>query len=65
MNLAVDPTVTPDTYPVPVAAVKVGCSPSHYYELFKRGEVPGIRLGRRIVVPKLQLERYLNGEEWV
>lgn len=58
------PTQQAATYKVAEAAAVLGISPNHYYNLFNRGEVPGRRLGRRVVVPILQLERYLNGEDW-
>jgi excisionase family DNA binding protein len=31
------------------------------YEAIARGEVPHIRIGRKILVPRLQLERMING----
>lgn len=58
------PAIERATYSVPEAAAILGCSRSHYYLLFSRGEVPGLRCGNRIVVPRLQLDRYLNGEPW-
>ena len=35
----------------------LGISRALAYELVRRGELPSIRLGRRIVVPKVQLHR--------
>jgi excisionase family DNA binding protein len=31
------------------------------YELVARGEIPALRLGRRIVIPRAQLDRLLAG----
>ena len=61
-----DPPPLPEcvTWTVTEAAALLGCSPHHYSNLVRRGEVPGRRLGRRIVIPKLQLARYLAGEDW-
>lgn len=32
------------------------------YEAIARKEIPSIRIGRRLLVPRVQLERMLNGE---
>lgn len=48
---------------VPEVAVLLGISRTHAYELAARGEIPALRLGRRIVVPRRGLERLLDGEE--
>ncbi len=45
-----DPRVTP-TLPVPVAGGFLGLSRDSAYRAVRRGEIPSIRLGRRIVVP--------------
>lgn len=58
------PPFAPLTYRVAEAAQLLGISTAHYYQLFRLGQVPGRRLGRRVVVPILQLQRYLDGEEW-
>jgi excisionase family DNA binding protein len=47
---------------VPEAAVALGISRAHAYELVARQELPALRLGRRVVVPRRALERLLNGE---
>jgi excisionase family DNA binding protein len=39
----------------------LGVGRSLAYELARRGEIPTIRLGNRIVVPRAQLERLLQG----
>jgi excisionase family DNA binding protein len=47
---------------VPEAARLLRCSASTYYGAARRGEVPAIRIGRRLVVPGAALARLLGGE---
>ena len=44
------------------AAAALGISRAHAYELVARGDLPSLRLGRRIVVPRRGLERLLDGD---
>lgn len=44
------------------AATALGISRAHAYELVARHELPAVRLGRRIVVPRRALEQLINGE---
>ena len=44
------------------AAVALGISRTHAYDLIARGELPSLRLGRRIVVPRRGLERLVDGD---
>jgi excisionase family DNA binding protein len=39
----------------------LGCSRNGAYEAVKRGEIPCIRIGKRLFVPKAALERMLYG----
>jgi excisionase family DNA binding protein len=48
---------------VPEAARLLGIGVRTYYAAASRGEVPAIRIGRRLVVPGAQLRRLLEGEE--
>lgn len=48
------------TVTVPEAAEILGISRSGAYDLISRGALPGLRLGRRIVVPIDQLDRLLD-----
>ena len=41
------------------AARLLGISRAHAYELVARGELPHLRFGRRVVVPKLAIEALL------
>jgi excisionase family DNA binding protein len=44
------------------AAAALGISRAFAYEAVQRGEIPSIRIGRRILVPRAKLERFLNGD---
>ena len=51
----------PLTYTVEQAAALLGVSRSAYYDAIKRGDtVPFLKIGRRIVVPRAQLEALLT-----
>jgi excisionase family DNA binding protein len=43
------------------AGRRLGISRAHAYELIARGEIPHLRLGRRLVVPKRAIEVLLAG----
>src|SRR6516165_3673616 len=51
-------SMTPDqlVYTVPEAAKLLRISPAHAYALVSRGELPSLRLGRRILIPRCALE---------
>ena len=51
---------SPLTYTVAEAAALIGISRWSYYEGVKRGELPARKVGRRVVVPRVQLEEWLN-----
>lgn len=48
------------TLTVPQAAQVLGISRALAYELVARGELPSLRLGRRVVVPRRALERFID-----
>ena len=50
------------TYTVEEAARLLGIGRNHAYEAAKRGEIPCIKIGKRIVVPKAAIDRMLEGE---
>lgn len=52
-------TGDPLTYTVPEAAALLGISNWTAYEAIKRGDLPHRKIGRRIVVPKIQLDQWL------
>jgi excisionase family DNA binding protein len=51
------------TLTVEEAATLLGISRAFAYEAVGRGEVPSIRIGRRILVPKAALQRLLAAEQ--
>lgn len=56
---ALDPVTTP-TVSVPTAAKVLGISRGSGYEAARTGELPTIRLGRRLVVPTARLLEMLG-----
>ena len=51
------------TYTITEAAALLGVGKSAAYEAARRGEIPVIRIGRRLVVPKAALQRLLQDAE--
>lgn len=51
-------------FTVAEAAALIGISRWTYYERVKAGELPGRRSGNRIIVPRVQLERWLETGDW-
>ena len=47
-------------YNVPEAGRLLGLSRQSAYEAARRGELPTVRFGRRLIVPKVALERLLG-----
>jgi excisionase family DNA binding protein len=50
------------TVTVEEAAELLGIGRNAGYEGVRRGEIPSIRIGKRLLVPRAALERMLNGE---
>ena len=50
------------TMTVEEAAEVLGISRASAYDAVARGEIPCIRIGRRILIPKVALERILTEE---
>jgi excisionase family DNA binding protein len=40
---------------------QLGISRAFAYEAVRRGEIPSIRIGRRVLVPRVALDRLVNG----
>lgn len=57
-----DGMTQPATMTVEEAGRTLGIGRALAYELARRGEIPVVRLGRRLVVPRAQLQRLLEGE---
>lgn len=49
-------------YSVEETAQLLDCSKDLVYESIRRGEIPAVHIGRRILVPKLALEKMLEVE---
>jgi len=47
------------TYDVEEAGIKLGIGGTQAYEAAKNGELPTIRIGKRLLVPKAALDRML------
>jgi len=54
---------TRKTKTIPEAARELGISRNSAYEAAARGDLPTVRIGRRILVPAAALERMLDGGE--
>jgi excisionase family DNA binding protein len=50
------------TVSVPEAGAMLGLSRQASYEAARRGDIPCLRFGRKLVVPIAALERLLEGE---
>ena len=48
------------TLTVPEAAAKLGIGRNQGYEAARTGQIPTIRIGRRLLVPRLAFERLLE-----
>jgi excisionase family DNA binding protein len=48
------------TFSVPETATLLGISRAHAYELVARKELPAIRLGRRVLVPRRAIQELLQ-----
>jgi excisionase family DNA binding protein len=51
------------TASVPEAGEALGVSRKAAYEAAKRGEIPTIKIGKRLLVPVAALERMLEGSQ--
>ena len=48
------------TLSIEEAAGMLGISRAHAYELVRRGALPRLRLGRRVVIPRKALEEFVE-----
>jgi excisionase family DNA binding protein len=51
-----------ETYNIEEVAAKFGIGRNQAYEAARRGEIPTIRVGKRILVPKAPFDRMLDGK---
>ena len=55
-----DNTEQKGTYSIPEAAKFLGIGRNAAYEAVRKGQIPTIRIGRRLLVPKAALQRMLE-----
>ena len=53
---------SPKTMSITETAKELGIGRNQAYEAARRGEIPVIKIGKRLLVPKAALERMLAGE---
>lgn len=53
----------PATYTLDKTAIILGISRAGAYQAARRGEIPTVRFGKRILVPRKALERLLEGQQ--
>lgn len=58
--MALNYKVEPAVYTVPEIAAMLRINVTRAYELTKQKDFPAIKIGRRIVVPKVAFERWLE-----
>jgi excisionase family DNA binding protein len=58
-NKAASPTIDRQTLTVEEAATLLGIGRNSAYQAIARGELPALRIGRRLLVPRAALERHL------
>jgi excisionase family DNA binding protein len=57
-------TYEPLVFTVEEARYRLGLSRGGCYEAIRRGEIPSIRIGERILIPKSALLRLLDGNQF-
>jgi excisionase family DNA binding protein len=60
--LDVTTDLSPRTYRIEEAAQLLGVGRNQAYEAAKRGQLPVIKIGKRLLVPRAALDRMLSGE---
>ncbi|MBZ9710495.1 helix-turn-helix domain-containing protein [Mesorhizobium sp. ESP7-2] len=55
-----DQQITRATITIVEAAHRLGIGRNQAYEAAKRGEIPSIKIGKRLLVPKAALEKMLG-----
>ena len=57
-----DQDVSRTTYTIDEFALKLGIGRNTAYEAAHRGEIPVIKIGKRLLVPRVAGDRLLNGD---
>jgi excisionase family DNA binding protein len=55
------PTVERQTYTVPEVAKILGIGRNTAYEICRNGDIPTIKIGGRVLVPRTAIDDLLNG----
>ena len=55
-----NPVTQRDTYTIQEAGQRLGIGRNAAYDAARRGEIPTIKIGRRLLVPKRLFERLLD-----
>ena len=55
------PSTGRKTLTIPEAADALGIGRNSAYEAARRGEIPTVRIGKRLLVPRVAFERMLQG----
>lgn len=50
-----------ETFTVDEVAKRLGVVPDTIYRAAKRGDIPTIRVGRKVLIPRVAFERLLEG----
>lgn len=50
------------TWTVTECANRLGIGRNSAYEAIARGEIPAVKIGKRLLVPKIALEKMLSGD---
>jgi excisionase family DNA binding protein len=58
-----DNSISRQTYTLEEAAKLLGVGRNQAYDAAKRGQIPVLKIGRRLLVPKAALNRMLSGGE--
>ena len=56
-----DTTIARQTYTVPEVATILGIGRNTAYEICRTGEIPTIKIGGRVLVPRSAIDELLNG----
>jgi excisionase family DNA binding protein len=54
--------LSPRTYTIDEAAQLLGIGRNSAYEAARRGEIPTVKIGKRLLVPKASFDRLLAGD---
>lgn len=47
-------------YKIEEVAIMMGISKSYVYQMIKENKIPVVRLGRRIIIPKVKFDKWIE-----